>query len=356
LQRAPVKLRRSKRASACAGAVPRFPLIVNSIRAIFFFTPNIKYGYGMEFRDLVYFQAIAESGHLGRAAEQMRRTQPALTKCIRRLEASLDAELFERSGRGLKLTVVGEVLLARARQLRNAVDMTVREVSDVAKGSVGHVRLGSGATTTVYMLPIIYSKVLADMPDVTMELMVGMNDVLRASLRKGYLDLVIGPLTENDHEFAVVPVLEDRVVVVARQGHPLFSRRNIRMADLLQHKWVLPGPQVAMRQWLDRAFLSRNLAPPSVQIVSSSLSPLPQMIAQSDLLSFISVRNLDKERDGASLREVPLPETTMSRWLGVVYRKDVYLSPACHRMIDIIASMSQQQKEKRRPRKLRAIA
>lgn len=292
----------------------------------------------MELRDLAYFQAIAETGHLGRAAEQLGRTQPALTKCIRRLESELNASLFERSGRGLRLTPIGEALLIRTKQLRNNVEMAVREVRDVARGSVGHVRLGSGATTTEYLLPSLYSTMLKETPEVTMELIIGMNDVLRASLRKGYLDLVIGPLAEVDIEFCSVPALEDRVVVVARAGHPLFNKRA-KMGELLNYRWVLPGPHVATRKWLDHAFTSNGLQQPDVQIETSSISLLPRMIAHTDLLSFISVRNLGEGRVGSPLREIALPETTMSRWLGAVYRQDVYLSPACQRMIEIIKAM-----------------
>ncbi len=128
------------------------------------------------------------------------------------------------------------------------------------------------------------------------------------------------------------------MVVVAREGHPLFNKR-VKIADLLNYRWVLPGPHVAMRKWLDHSFVSNGLKPPDAQIETSSLSPLPRMIAHSDLLSFISVRNLGEGRTGSPLREIVLPETTMSRWLGVVYRQDAYLSPACRRMIDIIKAM-----------------
>jgi DNA-binding transcriptional LysR family regulator len=68
----------------------------------------------MDFRDLKYFAVIAEEGHVGRAAERLYKTQPALTKCIDRLEEQLGAPLFERVGRGIRLTPVGEALLPRA--------------------------------------------------------------------------------------------------------------------------------------------------------------------------------------------------------------------------------------------------
>src|SRR5690242_4165693 len=107
----------------------------------------------MDVRDLAYFETIATTGHLGRAAEQLGRTQPALTKCIRRLESSVGSELFVRAGRRLKLTEVGEVLLSRASRLRSAMDEALREVTDLAKGVAGHVRIGAGATMAHHLLP-----------------------------------------------------------------------------------------------------------------------------------------------------------------------------------------------------------
>lgn len=291
----------------------------------------------MELRDLAYFEAIAEGNHLGRAAKLLGRTQPALTKCIRRLEDDLGAALFERAGRGLKLTTVGEVLLARARTLRGAMEMTVREVTDFARGDAGHVRIGSGATTTEYLLPEVCRRLLLDNSKVTVELVVGMNDVLRASLRDGQLDLVVGPLSDAEQEFHNVPAMEDEVVVAARHGHPLFETTPT-MADLAPYRWVLPAKTVAMRHWLDHAFLSRGLPQPVVQIESNSISLLPRLIAETDLLSFISRRNLGEGRVGAPLRELPLPETTMRRKLGVVYPQNVYMSPAALKIIGLIKS------------------
>src|SRR5688572_8464977 len=82
----------------------------------------------MDLRDLGYFQRVAELGHVGKAAEQLGRTQPALSKSIRRLEDAVGAQLFERVGRSLRLTAMGEALLIRAHHLSRYVDMTLREL------------------------------------------------------------------------------------------------------------------------------------------------------------------------------------------------------------------------------------
>jgi DNA-binding transcriptional LysR family regulator len=92
----------------------------------------------MDFRDLKYFEVIATEGNLGRAAERLHRTQPALTKCIDRLEDDLGAQLFEKDGRGMRLTAAGEVLVRRTRQMAIMVEETAREMQDHAGGLRGH--------------------------------------------------------------------------------------------------------------------------------------------------------------------------------------------------------------------------
>lgn len=290
----------------------------------------------MDLRDLQYFETIAEVGHLGLAAEKVFRTQPALSKCIDRLEAELGTDLFQRDGRRLRLTPVGEVLLARARVLRRTMEEATREVSDFAKGVMGNVRVGSAATVAEYLLPEACSALLKTAPGVTVELVIGMNDVLREALRTGQLDIVVGPLAKNEQEFTSWPIIDDEVVVVGRHDHPLFRSGKIKMADLCDYQWVMPAKTVATRQWLDQAFENNNLPTPKVQIASNSISMLPKLIARTDLLSFISRKNLGPGNVGAPLREVSVSQTTMKRSFGVVYRADGYLSPAAHCLVNIL--------------------
>jgi DNA-binding transcriptional LysR family regulator len=294
----------------------------------------------MDLRDLQYFETIAETGHLGSAAEKLFRTQPALSKCIDRLEAELGTELFQREGRRLRLTPVGEVLLARARVLRRTMEEATREVSDFAKGVMGNVRVGSAATAAEYLLPEACSELLTQAPGVTVDLVIGMNDVLREALRTGQLDIVVGPLSKREMEFMSWPIVDDEVVVVGRHQHPLFRSGRIKMADLCDYQWVLPAKSVATRQWLDQTFADHHLPLPRVQIASNSISLLPKLIARTDLLSFISRKNLGAGNVGAPLREVSVPQTEMKRSFGVLCRADGYLSPAAQCLLDIFKNIT----------------
>jgi len=287
----------------------------------------------MDFRDLRYFEVIAEEGHVGRAAERLYKTQPALTKCVDRLEDELGAPLFERVGRGIRLTAVGQALLNRARRISLMMDETAREIGDYANGREGNIRLGCVPTLAEHILPGICEQLLTEAQKVTIDLKVSMNDALLAGLKAGELDIVLGPMIQSDDVFHTEEIMRDEMVVMASASHPIFQQK-IRLRTLLEHQWVLPATSVLSRQWLDNVFDRHHLARPSVQITPTVLNMIMPLIERSNLLGFASRLNLDA-RPG-KLREVALKETTMLRRMGLTYRRDMYLSPAAQRLIGIL--------------------
>lgn len=289
----------------------------------------------LQIRDLSYFMKIAELGHLGRASEVLHISQSALSKCIDRLEEAYGAELFERAGRGIRLTGAGQLLRERSQLVERVLDETRRQTSSMGKGLAGVIRVGAAATTAEFVLPQACRTLQEQAPAVSMELQIGMNDVLHDSLRKGLLDIVVGPLGTRDEELTELPILEDDVVVAASADHPL-AGQQASMQALCDYRWILSPPSVATRQWLEAAFVSHGLPAPNVAIVSSALVSMRNLIVQTGLLSFVSRRNLASDPDNGGLVEIHNPATTMSRRFGVVHRADAYLSPATRRFIDIL--------------------
>ncbi|MCE1117305.1 MULTISPECIES: LysR family transcriptional regulator [Pseudomonas] len=295
----------------------------------------------MDLRDLTYFETIAELGHLGRAAEKLNRSQPALSKSIQRLEESLGTRLFQRDGRRIKLTDVGALLLARGKELRLSISETEREVRDFASGLTGNIRLGCAASMAEHLLPQLVASLLERAPDLTLSLTIGQDDVLRESLRAGRLDAIICPLIVEDPQFIAHPLIQDEAVVVASADHPIFSQ-PYTLKDLCQYRWVLAGPTVTARRWIDNAFLSRQLPAPVAQIETNSISLLPRLIARTRLLSFLARETLEHGQGMAQLREVRLAETTMSRTVALLTRAEGYMPPAAQMMVALLKGSSLQ--------------
>jgi len=288
----------------------------------------------MDLRDLKYFLAVAQAGNTRRAAELVFRSQPTLTKAIDRLEASLDAKLFERDGRGQRLSAAGQALVARAGPLLHNADAVRHEIQSLGHGTAGLVRLGSGPLGAEYLLPRICGLLLAEAPDVQLNLTIRMNYELREELRDGRIDMVLGFVPEREDEFDCDTLLEDTVVVVAARNHPVFDQGRPTMESLSQYRWALPNGAVASRAWLDQAFTSRGLPPPTAQIETNSIPLVPQVIADTALLSFVSRRTLQANAD--RLREVTLAPTTLVRNFGLTYPRSKTLSPAAGRLIALM--------------------
>jgi DNA-binding transcriptional LysR family regulator len=271
----------------------------------------------MDTRDLRYFVAAAESGHLHVAAERIGRSQPALSKCIRRLEAEIGARLFEPSGRGIRLTPVG------------------REMTDMAQGVAGHVRLGSGPTTAEWLLPGLLHRLLAESPGLTLEVKTGLGDVLRQGLREGRLDLAITPMAADDGaEFDSVAITDDTMAVAARAGHAL-DRADVQPADLAAFGWLLPAASLASTHWLMQRLLALGVPKPRIQVEADTVIMLRRVVSRTDLLTFLSQRDL-AHGEGMTLRALDLPDLMLHRQFGALSLRGRYPSPAVSRIIGLL--------------------
>ena len=292
----------------------------------------------LDLRDLRYFEVIAETGHLGRAAKKLHRTQPALTGCVRRLEEALGTRLFERVGRGIRLTAAGQALSLRARSLRVATEEAMREIGDLGAGIAGHVRVGVLPTLARFLLPEATHLLLSEAPEVTIKAVVAQNDVLAAQLASGELDLVVTTSIRADVSIVHHSVCEDEAVVIASASHPVLKVKKPRLEDLLRYRWVLAPEVVGTREWLEREFGRRGLPAPRVQIESNLILMMPALIEKTELLTFTSRRHVAPFVPGSMLREVPIREATMRRRFDLAYRKDSYLSPAALRFVELLRS------------------
>ena len=290
----------------------------------------------MDLRDLRYFEVIAKLEHVGKASEQLHRTQPALTSCVRRLEEECAAPLFEKAGRGIRLTAAGMVLLKWAQRMRFDVEDARREIASMGQGLSGHVRIGIVPTAAQFLLPPVARQLLREAPEVTLRTVVGLIDTLKPLLRAGELDLMVGTESRLEDGFASQVLAEDAIVVAASSTHEL-CRGTPTLKDLTNYRWALQPPGAPTRDWLDHTFDRRHLPRPRVQVESTMLLMLPTLIAETGLLSFISRHHLEGKQGGTKLKEVPLKETTMRRRLVVTHRANSYLSPAATRLITLLS-------------------
>ena len=187
----------------------------------------------MELRDIEYFAVVAREGHLGRASEALGLTQPALSKCLRRLESALGAKLVRRTHTGVELTAEGAALAARTRALRMSLDDVAREIGDVSSGRTGTLRAGVAPGLPEQLVSAPCAAMLKDAPQTRVHLSIAHNDVLLPALRGGELELLVTGIPPRRYEDLVQDRLcEDPFAVFCAADHPLTRRRRVSMKDL----------------------------------------------------------------------------------------------------------------------------
>ncbi len=284
-------------------------------------------------RDMYYFEMMVEAGHLGRAAERIGRSQPALTACLIRLEDSVGGPLLERGGGRVVPTEAGKVMLERARMLRAASDEAMREVTDVAQGLSGTLRLGAGPLAAQSVVPPLVAHFLQTAPGIGLDLFYGNGPLFVQALRSGRIDLVLGSTLDGHDDIATEPLGEDVLVAVAAIDHPVFAQDHPCLHDLTGCRWALASPVDGTRAWLESVFDHAGLPRPIVQLQASVAAPLPALAASTPLLTFASRHMLQAQGLGR-LREIEIVELTRVQRSGVSYRRSGILPGPARRAVE----------------------
>lgn len=293
----------------------------------------------IEMRDIEYFAAVAEHGHVGRAAEQLRLSQPAVSKSLRRLEESIQTKLVRRTPKGVDLTAVGAALFARARGLQMSLDDFVRTAAALSRGQVGVLRIGVLAGLAEHLLAPACSTLLKDAGQLTMAVTVDSHVALMPAMRRGEFDLVVGRIpAPSEENMACEHLYDDEFVFFASSRHRLAGRKRLTLADLSHEAFVSPSEEGPAWRGLRQAFEQRGLSPLRIALQTTSTVLRFPVIASSDLVGFSSTPVVRQAAPRYRLTVLPVKEWKWRRSVGVMYRKDAYRAPAALRFIEILKS------------------
>lgn len=233
--------------------------------------------------DLVELRGLClavELGSLGRAAEAMGISQPALSKRMRELEMFAGTPLLYRSPRGVTATAAGELLYREARGLLTRAEH-LEEVLDGLRGARTTVRLAAGHTIAEYLLP----GVLADLddgpsPGFALELVAANSAVVRDLVREGRADVGLAAAAAHPSEpedgdagaaLRETTLCEDEIMVAVTAGHPWWDTEPIPLEQFAATAVVMRDPSSHARRLVDRALAVWDLTPaPPLSEVGSS--------------------------------------------------------------------------------------
>ena len=294
---------------------------------------------------LELINALAKHRHFGRAAEELRISQPALSKGLNHLESVLGVKLFDRAA-PIVPTVFGEIVLQRSATLISAFEELLREI-ELAKGlDLGTLTISAG----IYPSEISAQEAMAELSrqhpwlqcHLSVKDWVGVtDDVLSARCDLGIADIAAA---SNDPELATEPIRRQVCPMFCRAGHPLAANPQVTFDDVLSFPWVGPNLPQTMTEFLPTTPMPFGYADTAAgrmvpRLRVESFSAIKRIVLSGDALSAAPPPMIKEELAQGRLVLLPVDIPWLAISYGFIWRRGRSLSPTALSYMKIVRAI-----------------
>jgi len=291
------------------------------------------------FEQLKAFQAAAEKLSFSKAAEQIYRTQSAVSIQIAKLEDTVKQKLFQRTTKQIELTEAGKILLRYSTQIKDLLEQAEQEMMDLARMESGRLTICTSDTTACYQLPGIIQKYQAKYPGI--EIIVRNATSLKTidMVMDNQVDLGIATLKYLKPPLVAIPLFYRSDVVICHPTHPLAKKRAVFLKDLEAYNCVMLDQKCSSRRILDEACavagvaLSISMELSSIEVVknfvtiNSGISVVPELAVKREVA--------EKKLTALKIRDLHVADPIK---MGAIYKKDRYLTLAARSFLNMLKS------------------
>ncbi|MBP1995366.1 LysR family transcriptional regulator [Paenibacillus eucommiae] len=246
--------------------------------------------------DLVYlhtFREVAMRQSFTRAAEELGYAQSSVTTQIQKLEKAYNVKLFERYGRGLRLTSSGEELLKIAVPM---LDLYQQSKETITRQAGGTLSIGSIDSIASYYLPPFIQQIRHRFPDLTIRLLPDQESLIVDKVKEGDID--VGFVLDNkpaDASLQWVTIREEPLILICRPGHSLTALEQVGIDDLSGVEWIMAEDSCNYRIMLEKVLRGKKIAyriglelgnPEAIKrcvMSGSGISLLPRIVAEEEV-------------------------------------------------------------------------
>ena len=287
----------------------------------------------MEVRNLVTFLKVTELKSFSRAAEALDYSQSAVTVQIQQLERELGVQLFDRIGKTVSITQYArDVVSAIARA--SAFASADSELS-------GTVRVGTLNSLLTASFSDIVPLYHERFPHVQIELHAGNIATITEMLIKNELDMIY-TLDEQifDTQFVKIFEAQEDVVIVTNTRNPLSTRADVRLADLVNHPFILMNHGNPYRDQFDRELARQDLSVEPFLALESDTLALKLIRENPEFLSVLPRYTAKMSIHKGNLAIIPVADCQMSQWRQVLYHRNKVITPQIQGMLDTILEVA----------------
>jgi len=300
----------------------------------------------LNLNQLRVFRAILESSSITEAARSLRISQPAASKQLAELEASLGVTLVERRAKGLRLTSAGEVLSRHAWRLFQEEEAAERALSALLGLELGQLAVGASTTIGNYIVPGLFGELHRSHPRIQLELEIGNTAYIREQLIEGRLDLVLteGLVAADDPELDAPQVevfSDDEMLLIIAPSHP-FARGAagpIDPRELTALPFLVRERGSGTRDVVEDALAKHGITlTPTMSL--GSTEAVKNAVAAGLGAAFVSHLTVEHELASGRLRALELRGFSIRRALSLLTLEGKPPSPAAQEFLRLLRERS----------------
>ncbi|MDV0609889.1 LysR substrate-binding domain-containing protein [Klebsiella quasipneumoniae subsp. similipneumoniae] len=298
---------------------------------------NGLFSQRIRLRHLHTFVAVAQQGTLGRAAETLNLSQPALSKTLNELEQLTGTRLFERGRLGAQLTLVGEQFLTHAVKVLDALNSAGQALNRKEGLNNDIVRIGALPTAALGILPTVIGQFHKQQKDITLQVATMNNTMLLAGLKSGKIDIGIGRMSDPElmsglhYELLFLESLK----LVVRPGHPLLQE-TVTLSRVMEWPVVVSPKGTVPRQNAEALLQSQGCKMPAGCIETLSASLSRQLTVDFDYVWFVPSGAVKDDLRRGVLTALPIATQGAGEPIGILTRVDATLTPGTQTLLSAI--------------------
>ncbi|MCY2045430.1 LysR substrate-binding domain-containing protein [Klebsiella pneumoniae] len=298
---------------------------------------NGLFSQRIRLRHLHTFVAVAQQGTLGRAAETLNLSQPALSKTLNELEQLTGTRLFERGRLGAQLTLVGEQFLTHAVKVLDALNSAGQALNRKEGLNNDIVRIGALPTAALGILPTVIGQFHKQQKDITLQVATMNNTMLLAGLKSGEIDIGIGRMSDPElmsglhYELLFLESLK----LVVRPGHPLLQE-TVTLSRVMEWPVVVSPKGTVPRQNAEALLQSQGCKMPAGCIETLSASLSRQLTVDFDYVWFVPSGAVKDDLRRGALTALPIATQGAGEPIGILTRVDATLTPGTQTLLSAI--------------------
>ena len=280
------------------------------------------------------FHAVANEKSFSRAAEKLRRTQPAVSMTVRRLESDLGERLIDRSGRELLLTDAGQIVLEHARRMHNLERELENSLAELRDNAAGRLVIGANESTTLYLLRHL-TRYRRAFPRVKVQVRRSLSSRIPEQIIQGDLELGVISYDPGDRRLTARVIYDDRLAFVVSPQHRLAGRNEVPLAELgieifIAHNVSSPYREIVLREFQQRQVqLNMDVEMPTVESIR-------KLVQRNEGVAFLPRMCVEQELEQGTLLEIKIPELDVERKIYLVHPASRTLSHAARTFLDLV--------------------